>query len=256
MQRMDNFEVFNGCFCKFYQLCFFCWVESSEALTTYHVLSHSTNVPRFTAFPASLPGRCSYCNAGPSCRPGWRGTLCSGFWQLRHVLRSTTRCIFLKRCFADATSFLRHLENVYTLFRLLGSLTLQLRLVFPMPSSTTTLIPPGPPASPCSCLRSCHVCVFAPAVPSAGKAARTHRYQNPPYHSRPVQILSAHSRRKRASLPRWHCYWKKFHESQSHFSSRAATYLSKWGAGDAFENAACMLQHIYLKILFLLFLNT
>lgn len=129
--------------------------------TTCHALSNSKNVPRFTAFLASLPGHHSYCNAGPSCRPGWCSTLSSGFWRLQHVLCITPRCILLKRCFADATLFLGHLKNVYTLFRLLGSLTLQLHLVFSMPLSTTTLIPPGPLASPCMCLRSCRVCVFA-----------------------------------------------------------------------------------------------
>lgn len=49
---------------------------------------------------------------------------------------------------------------------------------------------------------------------------------------------------------------KKIPGSQSPFSSRAATHLSKRGIDKAFENTACMLQHIYLKILPLLFRNT
>ena len=40
------------------------------------------------------------------------------------------------------------------------------------------------------------------------------------------------------------------------FPAVPATYHSKRGAGDAFENTACMLRHVYLKILFLLFLST
>lgn len=52
-------------------------------------------------------------------------------------------------------------------------------------------------------------------------------------------------------------YWRKnFMRANLIFPAVPATYHSKRGAGDAFENTACMLQHVYLKILFLLFLNT
>lgn len=52
-------------------------------------------------------------------------------------------------------------------------------------------------------------------------------------------------------------YWRKnFMRANLIFPAVPATYHSKRGAGDAFETTACMLQHVYLKILFLLFLNT
>lgn len=68
--------------------------------------------------------------------------------------------------------------------------------------------------------------------------------------------ISFKHRRKKKSLSDT-VYWRKnFMRANLIFPAVPATYHSKRGAGDAFENTACMLRHVYLKILFLLFLST